>query len=90
MLVYVGEASSLKHILDGMKEKEASQIVQDLLSNIKGVDPDCVVFNWECSSAYSSSKFTEGSKVVMEFLKLILDAGHMAMFSDFSLKALIK
>jgi hypothetical protein len=26
----------------------------------------------------------------MEFLKFIIDAGHMAMFSDFSLKALIK
>jgi len=25
----------------------------------------------------------------MQFLKMILDAGHMAMFSDFSLKALI-
>lgn len=33
--------------------------------------------------------FPEGAEHVMKFLKIILDRGHMAMFSDFSLKALI-
>lgn len=43
----------------------------------------------ECSSGYSGQKFTEGRTLVMEFLQYILGKGYMAMFSDFSLKALI-
>jgi hypothetical protein len=53
------------------------------------VDADCVVFNWECSSGYSNEQFPEGNQKLMSFLKLIIGKGHMAMFSDFSLKALI-
>lgn len=60
------------------------------MTYIKEVDHDCVVFNWECSSGYSSDSFTEGKNDLFTFLKLILDRKHMAMFSDFSLKALIK
>jgi len=33
--------------------------------------------------------FPEGSDQVFSFLKIIIDRGQMAMFSDFSLKALI-
>ncbi len=51
---------------------------------------DCVVFNWECCGMYASECFAEGKDHVFKFLKIILDKGHMAMFSDFSLKALIK
>jgi hypothetical protein len=59
------------------------------MRSIKEVDPDCVVFNWECSSGYSEKYFSEGTSKVFKFLKMIVDRGHMAMFSDFSLKALI-
>lgn len=38
---------------------------------------------------YTHETFPEGSGKVMELLKIILNKGHMAMFSDFSLKALI-
>jgi len=49
-----------------------------------------VVFNWECCRSYTDKKFPEGKKLLFNFLRKILDDGHMAMFSDFSLKALIK
>lgn len=60
-----------------------------MIKHIKSLDPDCVVFNWECSSGYSSQSFNEGSKNVLTFAKAMIDRGHMVMFSDFSLKALI-
>ena len=47
------------------------------------------MFNWECSDGYSQEKFPEGNGNLFKFLKMVLDRGHMAMFSDFSLKALI-
>ena len=47
------------------------------------------MFNWECSSGYGGQNFPEGSNHLFTFLKIILDRGYMAMFSDFSLKALI-
>jgi hypothetical protein len=53
------------------------------------VDKDCVVFNWECCGGYSGKVFGEGADNLFKFLKIIIDKGHMAMFSDFSLKALI-
>ena len=56
---------------------------------MKQLDPDCVVFNWECSSSYGSQTFPEGKNSLFEFLQLVIDRGHMAMFSDFSLKSLI-
>lgn len=48
-----------------------------------------MVFNWECSSGYSGESFNEGNKNLFEFVKAMIDRGHMTMFSDFSLKALI-
>lgn len=56
---------------------------------MKQLDPDCVVYNWECSSSYGSEKFPEGKEKVFELVQVLLDRGHMVMFSDFSLKALI-
>lgn len=59
------------------------------IRSIGAICPNCIIFNWECSSGYSSQEFKEGKAIVMNFLKLILDKGFLAMFSDFSLKALI-
>lgn len=68
VLVYAGEARSVKDIYDGMREQPTTDKVKELLENIKGIDPDCVVFNWECCSAYGQCKFTEDAKIVMGFL----------------------
>ena len=64
-------------------------MAKDLIKNIKEIHSDCVVFNWECCGGYAGQCFSEGRETVMSLLKKVLDAGHMAMFSDFSLKALI-
>jgi len=53
------------------------------------LDPDCTVFNWECSSGYSTGIFPEGAENVLKLVSYLLNKGHMVMFSDFSLKALI-
>lgn len=53
------------------------------------LEPDCIVFNWECSSGYTSQTFPEGADKVMKLVDYVIKGKHMAMFSDFSLKALI-
>lgn len=60
-----------------------------LFKEMAALDHDCIVFNWECSSAYSGQTFPEGNDKVMKLVSYILKGKHMAMFSDFSLKALI-
>jgi hypothetical protein len=90
VLVYACSATAVTKIFDAMREKPSTDDAQDLLRNMKEVHPDCVVFNWECSSSYGDESFSEGVETVFAFLRTIIDAGHMAMFSDFSLKALIK
>ena len=60
------------------------------MKSLNEVDADCVVLNWECCSHYSDRYFPEGHDKLFKFLKVAMDRGHMAMFSDFSLKALIK
>lgn len=60
-----------------------------MIKNVKQLDPDCVVFNWECCSNYGGSNFPEGKDHLFDFVKFVIDKGHMTMFSDFSLKALI-
>jgi hypothetical protein len=59
------------------------------VADIQAVQADSVVFNWECCSGCSSDHL-ECSAEVMKLVKHLLDRGHMVMFSDFSLKALIQ
>jgi hypothetical protein len=49
----------------------------------------CIVFNWECSSGFSHQQFDNNGKYVYGLLELVIKRGYIAMFSDFSLKALI-
>jgi hypothetical protein len=51
--------------------------------------PASVVFNWECSSGFAAEKLGSQSKAIYELLGIVISRGYMAMFSDFSLKALI-
>lgn len=60
------------------------------MESVKKVDPDCVVINWECCGGYSGESFQEGNDLLFKFVKKVVDKGHMCMFSDFSLKALVK
>jgi len=76
-------------MIEAFEGKPKDDVAIRLMNSIKELDPDCVVFNWECSSGYGSKSFPEQEKNVAIFLKLIIDKGFMAMFSDFSLKALV-
>jgi hypothetical protein len=94
---YAVSASSLSHIADELAGNPAQarrptalhRNLRRLVADIRAVQPDSVVFNWECCGGCMHEHF-HNSVVVMGLVKSLLDRGHMVMFSDFSLKALIK
>lgn len=59
-----------------------------LVADMRAVDSESVVVNWECCSGCSSQRF-EDSSTVLSLVDVLIKKGHMVMFSDFSLKALI-
>jgi hypothetical protein len=81
--------SYLDDLIDAFDGRPADLTIERLMDSINEVEPNSVVFNWECSSGYANKIFPEGARKLFTFLKLIIDRGHMAMFSDFALKALI-
>ena len=64
VLVYACSSHAVKDIYDGMREKECSNTVKEMLANMKEVHPDCVVFNWECCEGYCGQKFPQGRDIV--------------------------
>lgn len=95
--VYAVSSSSLPHIageLSGnpVQDRRSTALhrnLRRLIGDIRAVQPDSVVFNWECCTGCTQEHFYNSS-LVMGLVKRLLDQGHMVMFSDFSLKALIK
>ena len=90
VLVYSVSSNSVKMILEAFEGKVEDEVVTSMVDQIKELDSDCVVFNWECCQGYSEERFAEGKGDVFRFVDAMLKRGHMLMFSDFSLKALIK
>ena len=88
--VYACSSAYLINLIKAFEGKPQDDVAIRLMKSIGEVDPDCVVFNWECSSGYLFKHFTEGTDQLFYFLKKVIDKGHMTMFSDFSLKTLIK
>eukprot|EP01116_Phalansterium_solitarium_P023658 TRINITY_DN8400_c0_g1_i1.p1 TRINITY_DN8400_c0_g1~~TRINITY_DN8400_c0_g1_i1.p1 ORF type:complete len:413 (+),score=96.47 TRINITY_DN8400_c0_g1_i1:142-1239(+) len=65
-------------------------VVDEFVRDVASVQPESVVFNFECCSGCSNDRFPSGFKDdVMELTQFALARKHMLMFSDFSLKALI-
>ena len=60
-----------------------------MVGSIVKIDPNCDLFNWECSESYRQQKFTEGEEEVFTFIEMMLRRNHILMFSEYSLKALI-
>jgi hypothetical protein len=95
--VYSANPRSLAHILSeltgqraqGERSSEFHRNLRHLIRDMSAVQPDSVVFNWECCAGCSGETFPN-SEVVMTLAKRLIDRGHMVMFSDFSLKALIR
>ena len=88
--VYACDSLYLEKLINAFDGKPHDEVAERLMKSIGEVDPDCVVLNWECSSGYSPKNFPEGPEKLFSFLKKAVDRGHMCMFSDFSLKALVK
>ena len=72
----------------GIRSKKP--IIGRILNEMNEIDPDCTIFNWECCSSLEHINFPNSAEFNMRILRLLMDKKHMAMFSDFSLKALIK
>jgi hypothetical protein len=87
--VYACDSTYIDGIIDAFAGKPRDPEAERMMASVGLVDADCVVINWECCGGYAGQTFPEGKEKVYTFLKTVLDRGHMAMFSDFSLKALI-
>mmetsp|Transcript_28377 Transcript_28377/g.67163 ORF Transcript_28377/g.67163 Transcript_28377/m.67163 type:complete len:263 (-) Transcript_28377:75-863(-) len=59
-----------------------------ILEDVAKVNAESVVFNWECCGACTHNAFPDPDTTI-RLAKLLLDRGHMCLFADFSLKALI-
>merc|ERR1711971_1028991 len=89
---------SLRDVLRALRQNPAeidtgmeADLLQ-LLHDMHTVEPNSVVFNWECCSGCASEKFVcnPETNTVLDLIEFLLSRGHMVMCSDFSLKALIK
>lgn len=89
IVVYSVSHDAIPRIFQRLKgEPSTEEVLETMISEIRSLNPDCVVFNFECSSGYSHKSF-RNSQQTLEFVKYLLDNKHMIMFGDFSLKALI-
>ena len=100
MLVYQVQAGRvlerIQRVLSGeqIPANEVSDAERNLLNGLKAtcddVGPEAVCFNFECCSGYSTT-FGNLLQVHMQLVAFLLkEYGCLVMFSDFSLKALIK
>jgi hypothetical protein len=87
--VYACDSFYLDSLIKAFDGSPQDDVAVRLMKTIKAVDKDCVVFNWECCGLYSNKSFPENPDKLFGFLKKVINCGHMTMFSDFSLKALV-
>jgi hypothetical protein len=93
---YRASVASLQHMINALSGNtppvplptSLHRNLRRMAADIREVQPDSVVFNWECCAGCGNNQFHDAS-IVMNLVKHLLDRGHMVMFSDFSLKALI-
>jgi len=85
--VYVASPTYYSVIQKRLEEDKPSEdkVLEKVVKEIKELDPENVLFNWECSSGFQSGFPGETIKVI----KFLLDRGYMLMFSDFAMKGLI-
>lgn len=63
--------------------------IRDVMYSISQVEPESVLFNFECCAFCARKEFRGMRDKLMQFLRALLNRGFMTMFSDFSLKGLI-
>eukprot|EP01059_Diplonema_ambulator_P023013 TRINITY_DN3839_c0_g1_i1.p1 TRINITY_DN3839_c0_g1~~TRINITY_DN3839_c0_g1_i1.p1 ORF type:complete len:403 (+),score=103.65 TRINITY_DN3839_c0_g1_i1:86-1294(+) len=69
-------------------DTDTLSVIDELLEHLITIDPEAVVFNFECCGGCSDHGFPTTPEV-MKITKHILEKKFTVMFSDFSLKALI-
>ncbi len=87
--VYSCMSDYAEQLFEAFQGKPKTDVDKQFVEEVNSLDPDCVVFNWECSSMYGDTPFVECHKQVEQLLKFAIRKGYMSMFSDFSLKSLI-
>jgi hypothetical protein len=92
--VYAVSPGALKYLTAALLDtpqtcpSNLAEPLRRLVADMRAVDSESVVVNWECCSGCSSQRF-EDTSAVMNLVDVLIKKGHMVMFSDFSLKALI-
>jgi len=86
--VYVADPQYFPTIQKRLEEDKPSDdpVLEKVVKEIKELDPENVLFNWECSSGLEGGL----PRQTMQVMKFLLDRGYMCMFSDFAMKGLIK
>ena len=76
---------------DDFNKKDKATFAK-LAADVASVDPECVVYNFECCGIFSETgcEVKGYSSGLCVYTKFLLSAGYMVMFSDFSLKALLR
>ena len=90
-LVYHATYQNVIEIFDCLAGKSTTKkpILSRIVEQIKSIDPDCTIWNWECCSAGETEMFPpDGS--TQRVVKGLLGLGYMVMFSDWSLKWFIR
>jgi len=91
--VYDLSPHAIEKLLNLMKSEKQDLDKEDLfaklLADIRNVDPDSVLFNWECCSMWSNRSYNFYPDCTIEFMGYLLKRGHMVMCSDFAVKSLI-
>jgi len=91
--VWQCDPSRIKDILRVLKTEKTEESdkpeLGELVKEIKEVDPENVVFNWECCGAFSDSGFGDFKSDIIDLMSYLISKGYMLMFSDFAMKALI-
>lgn len=52
VLVYSCGTGYIEKMIAAFEGKPADDTAKDLMEHVNTLDPDCVVFNWECCGSY--------------------------------------
>lgn len=66
--MYKADGQAVQLFLDGFEGRSTNNTIKHLFKEMSELDPDCIVFNWECSSGYSSGSFPEGADKVLKLV----------------------
>ena len=71
---------------DGSTDKETTERLKEIMSDLERAEPQSVLLNFECCSAFGDH---QAPAAMMRIIRFFLDRGHNVNTGDFSTKALI-